>query len=78
MPELRQNEEVKINECEGLRSSPRVLPAWGTCLERGGGHSQVILLPAPRNHNFSTGLKSKLCSSKCALARLIREEGGEG
>lgn len=35
----------RLTSLRGLRSSPHVLPAWGTCLERGGGHSQVFLLP---------------------------------
>lgn len=79
MSELRQNEKVKINESEGVEVLSLCAASMGH-VHRKETWSQpgVLAAMAPRNLNFSTDLKSNLCSSKCAWARLIREEGGEG
>lgn len=79
MSELRQSEKVKINESEGVEVLSLCAASTGHMLRKERwSQPGVLAAMAPRNLNFSTDLKSEMCSSKCAWARLIREGGREG
>lgn len=78
MSELRQNEKVEINESGGPEVLSSCAASMGHVLRKGRwSQPGVLTAMAPRNHNFPTDLKAKLCSSKHSLGWLIREEGGE-